>query len=176
MTKEITEQEIQEWENKIDNMTQKKIIENKQRKEKRKMLVETYEVTESADKTKVEGEEFEQFKSMIESLNLEGQQKFIQDKEVNPYRKMTSQESVVYGILCPTKTELKNFSESMIPLRVLQLATHVNSLNFIDVLEVWHSDNADIKDPVLVGRKGTSWNGEYFILARWGELLCLLMS
>jgi len=136
------------------------------------MKVETFEVTEVGCAGKIDN--FEEINALSKQLGLTGQERFLnQDKkEVIPYRKMTAQEKLVYETLCAEKTILKDYKESIIPLRVLQVASHAIELEFLTGVEVWHETNADIKDPVLVGYIGSdSWRREYYILARWGEEL-----
>lgn len=145
------------------------------------MLVETYEINEQTADGKVENEA--EIKELVEKLGLEGQSKFFKSESgqvtVFPYRKMTKQEKLVYETLCPKESEIEEFDDSLIPLRVLQVISHVKDTGFIHKLKVWHPESADIKDPVLVGVR---WNKkedigddyrdrEYYILARWGEEL-----
>ncbi len=139
------------------------------RKGESEMKVETYEVTEL---TTGGEEKVEEAKELIEQLNLEGQKELIKGEKVFPYRKMTKQERVVYKAICPEVTPVNKFSDSIIPVRVLQVIAHVKEFDFITI-EVWHQPNADIKDPILVGRKGDTWRTdvEYYLLARWGEEL-----
>jgi phage terminase large subunit-like protein len=136
------------------------------------MEIETYEVTELNSVGEVEN--VEETKKLVEELGLEGQEKFFkqESKSIFPYRKITAKEKLVYQTICSQKTDFKKYSDGIIPLRVLQVASH--ALTFGDVInavEVWHCPNGDVKDPVLVGRKGTEWSGEYYLLARWGEVL-----
>lgn len=138
------------------------------------MKVETFEVTEIG----VEGpiDNFEDCKALTEKLELKGQSKFFNSEkaEIVPYRKMTSQEALVYGKLLAKQTPLKTYEDGLIPLRVLQIASHALEIGICDEIEVWHAPNADIKDPVLVGKKKSgknSWEYERYMLARWGEVL-----
>lgn len=135
------------------------------------MEVETFEVTEVGIEGKIDN--FEECKELVDKLNLKGQKDFlnIDKKEVIPYRKMTAQEQIVYGALCQERTKLPKYGEGPIPLRVLQVASHVKELDFCDKIMVWHKANADVKDPILVGLKGNQYSGEQFMLARWGEAL-----
>ena len=143
------------------------------------MQVETFEVCEVDAKGKVvEIENAEEVAAFVEKLGLDAQKKFIgPDSEEGekpalvPYRKMTHDEAFVYSNLCPERCKLERFGESLIPLRVLQVAAHAKGCGLFDELWVWHAANADVKDPVLVGIKGSEWNGERYILARWGEVL-----
>lgn len=136
------------------------------------MQVETYEAVETTEKgVECDAEAL----ALIEKLGLDGQKKLNVtgegegDPRRNPYRKLTAQEGFVYGQLLTGRSKLKDFSEGPIPLRVLQVASHAQPL--FGYLEVWHSENADIKDPLLLGINGESWRPERFILARWGDVL-----
>lgn len=137
------------------------------------MLVETYEATETDELGFAEDRD--EAEALCKQLGLEGQKRFFRSKEEGrenscPYRKMTREEMTVYRVLCPQKTSIENYSDGPIPVRVLQVATHAKE--FFGKIEVWHPENADIKDPVLVGENRLD-NGdqEKFILARWGEVL-----
>lgn len=136
------------------------------------MKVETYEVTEVAHCT---SEESETAKALAEQLGLEGQQRYYgggdEPATSHPYRKMTKQESLVYGALLARKTELKKYADGPVPLRVLQLAAHANEVIDGATLYVWHPENADVKDPLLVAQIGPDWQCERYLLARWGEEL-----
>lgn len=87
------------------------------------MLVETFELEEVAEQPpELEAEAV----ALIEKLGLDGQQTRI------PYRKMTEEETFVYGILCPMRTPLKKYKEGPIPLRVLQVAAHATDVGMLD--------------------------------------------
>lgn len=140
------------------------------------MQVETFEVYEVDASGKVaEVENAAEVKALIEKLGLEGQQQFVEPRQggtaqVIPYRKITKEENFVYSVLCPSKVALSRFGESVIPLRVLQVAAHAKECGLFKELEVWHVDSAAIKDPVLIGKAG-QWSNEIYLLARWGEVL-----
>lgn len=137
------------------------------------MLVETYEVTE----TLADGSlEFEQEQvQLIEKLELEGQLKLVstgeaEEKNLFPYRKMSQEEKIVYETICPEKTPLESYTSSAIPLRVLQVAMHVKSFQR-GKLNVWSTTNSDVKDPVLTLEIKEGYTYQYWLLARWGEVL-----
>lgn len=143
------------------------------------MVVETYEVEEVKQATV---EQDAEAKALVEALGLEGQSKLYNpqpedsDERPFPYRKMTAQEKWVYELLLPAKTKLKNYEDGAIPLRVLQVAAHAAKLMEGRLgefnLYVWHPQNTDYKDPLLVLREGGDWTAQkYWILARWGEEL-----
>jgi len=138
------------------------------------MQVETFECNETANEPL---EESEEALRIIDVLGLKGQQELA--VQVNgrdsrcPYREMTAEENFVYRTLCPLDVELKNYKASPIPLRVLQVAAHAQSLGMFSHLYVWDRESVAIKDPVLVGYVGAYYFSpdKTFILARWGEEL-----
>jgi len=87
-----------------------------------------------------------------------------------PYRKMTLREKRIYETLLPVKDEIGVFKDSVIPLRVMQIAAHAVQFPETKRLEVWHSRT--MTDPLLVGcKENSSWTSDLFILARWGDVL-----
>ena len=135
------------------------------------IAVETFECSETAGEPI---EATEEAIGIIEKMGLSGQQKLLKpDSRVRcPYREMTADERFVYGELCPNKVKLADYDASPIPLRVLQIAAHAESLEMFKVLEVWDRETVTEKDPVLVAHTADStWDRKTFILARWGEAL-----
>lgn len=137
------------------------------------MQVETYEV-EPVEQSEMQALAAEGETSMlIESLGLEGQKTLVNKDNGTfiPYRIITREEHFVFRTLFPNKTDVKNYKDGTIPLRVLQIIAHCKILDMPDLsyLEVWHP-NAGIDDPVLVGRKGSYYDPVY-LLARWGKAL-----
>lgn len=142
------------------------------------MLVETFEIQEVAEQSKGQSDECLE---LLTELGLSGQRRFYAQESdeigVFPYRKMTAQEKLVIKTLLPESTNLKEYSDAPMPLRVLQVAAHVQGLvkHKADkdyAIEVWHPSNADYKDPYLVLRDGEKYGKhEYYILARWGDEL-----
>lgn len=134
------------------------------------MLVETYEQTETYDE---EPENREAALALVSTLGLEGQFELLGEDENGgdmPYRKMTKEEQDVYGAILSVQTDIVDYKDAPIPLRILQVASHAQPL--FDCLIVWHPKNADFKDPLLVGRKGDQYGPhQLFILARWGDEL-----
>lgn len=137
------------------------------------MLAETYETPEVDEHGTPECEA--EAVELIEQLGLEGQLSLI-NPDVNgdakriPYPKMTKEQKVVIQAVCPKESNLNEYKDQSIPLRILQVAAHAKEL--FEYLLVWHPENADEKDPYLIGRNGNGYSStEYYILARWGEQL-----
>lgn len=144
------------------------------------MIVETFEIERADDET-LNAIRDGEANLLVESLGLSGQERFYNPDTIEaiPYRKMTKDEGIVYGFLMPKKTEPAKYSDGLIPIRVLQVLQYAKSLDFFTSFEIWHPENADIKDPLLVGvvetKTQNSWgvgtNYERYLLARWGEPL-----
>lgn len=131
------------------------------------MNVETYEVNEIRqdcvdDKTEL--------LAISEKLGLFGQQSLLCDQQPTtfPYRKISVEETRVYETLLTSKCKLNEYAESVIPLRILQVAAHASEYPQCAYLQVWF--NPSMKDPLLIGRK-EQYGGDAYILARWGEIL-----
>jgi hypothetical protein len=139
------------------------------------MLVETYECEETAEETV---EMAAEAVKIIEEMNLEGQHSLIapkddgEDAERIPYREMTAEEKWVFELVCPHQEKLRTYGRAPMPVRVLQVAAHAESLGIFTELFVWAAEPQQDPDPVLVARIGDGYSGtRWFLLARWGEAL-----
>ena len=86
---------------------------------------------------------------------------------------LTKDEQFVYGVLCPERVALNSYDAAPIPLRILQVAAHAQSLGMFKHLYVWDKASQVVKDPVLVAYTGQYYFSpdHIFILARWGDEL-----
>lgn len=140
------------------------------------MQVETFECQETSAEPI---EATEEAVALMEQLGLEGQRELMcpkkHERDVrSPYREITRDERFAYQVICPQTTPLAKYKSGPIPLRVLQIAAHAQSLGMFDELVVWHRTESVVPDPVLIGVKkkpGSSWEKTEFILARWGDEL-----
>lgn len=142
------------------------------------MQVETYECVETASEPI---EATAEAIALMEELELDGQKQLVSPAESKsgggsrcPYREITSEERFVYRTMCPVSINIARYNAAPIPLRVLRIASHANSLGLFKRLMIWDHETVTVKAPVLVAFTG----GEYewidnrcFILARWGEEL-----
>jgi len=139
------------------------------------MNVETFEQTEVVG-GKLEDENSPEALELIQKLGLEGQKAMTSKTDTEiitrcPYRKMTIKEVRVYEHLYPSKIEIEDYRDSMIPLRVLQIAAHAKELNIYQKIEIW-CEKGKPTDPLLVGNlKAGQYETHYHILARWGDTL-----
>lgn len=132
------------------------------------MEIETYEMNEVRESCIDDKNEL---LALANQLGAKGQLKILESGDsvkTFPYRKITTLEKRVYETLFSSQTELKNFSESIIPVRVMQIAAHAIAYPETCYLTVWH--NRSFQDPVLIGTS-QQYGSEMYILARWGEAL-----
>jgi hypothetical protein len=138
------------------------------------MKVETYEVEEiqgDAGNMAADSEAIE----LCTQLGLVGQLALSNTETATraPYRKMTAREQLVFGLICPIKTEVSQYKSGIIPLRVLQVVAYCKENNLYKRIDVWHPEDAKL-DPVLVGATAHpdyDWmDQDLFLLARWGEV------
>lgn len=134
------------------------------------MAIETY-LIEEADALITDTETIDEWKAKVSELNLEGQQKLVNGGNSNPipFLRITKGEQRVYEELCPLRTDVHKYSNSTIPLRVLSLIALAQKEQYFDVIEIW--DNTAAPDPVAVGIKGTTYSGDVYLIARWGDEL-----
>ena len=138
----------------------------------KRMKVETFEQNEVMDDGTVEKNDDPQALEIIERLGLRGQKMLMSGDDTTraPYRQMTPLEKAVYSSLFTRHSELCDYDGGMIPVRVLQVASHARELGIFNRIEIW-SEEGIPKDPVLVGLQGTQYEKVTFILARWGNAL-----
>jgi hypothetical protein len=136
------------------------------------MKIETYEQEQQINEIgqlAADGE----YAILVEQLGLTGQKTFLDDDgspsvPVFPYPRLTEEQKRVFEYHCPLKTKLKEYRSEVIPVRVLQVASHAESCRFLKTLWVWHPKYANL-DPVLIGTTGT-YDSEPYLLARWGAV------
>lgn len=141
------------------------------------MQIETYEVEEITGEMGIMAADAEAI-DLCEKLGLVGQKQLANPDTAtrNPYREITAEERAVFEACFPNKTALENYSDGIIPLRVLQLVAHCKSENLFSKFEVWHPQRGQV-DPLLVATRtvrpaGWNWDRtDTFLLARWGDAL-----
>lgn len=134
--------------------------------------VETYEINEVVDEVTSDADSI----ALIEKMGLNGQQDLMSEDGVNicPYQQVNDEQSFIIASLCPQKYHVSEYSRGQIPLRVLQIISHVMDGNYFEEVQIWDKKDTTIKDPFLIGKKKRDANGynyDYFLLARWGDEL-----
>lgn len=127
-------------------------------------------IEEYAVETCPQSEEFtDEAKALVEKLGASEQHRFYDRAQPAAYRKMTPLEYAVYKVVLPERQEIKDFKACPIPLRVLQIGAHAQEC-LSGTLVVWHAGEGK-DDPLLTLRDGHSYNGTYYLLARWATEL-----
>jgi len=134
------------------------------------MAIETF-LIEDSEKMIAEPEHLEEWTKTVEELKLEGQKELVKpDKSPIPFLPMNANMRAVYKTLCPLYQDVKKYSSSTIPLRVLSLIALAQKEEYFKEIEIWHAD--DKPDPIAVGYiKDRYSNDGQFIIARWGDEL-----
>ena len=94
--------------------------------------------------------------------------------KVFKYRRMTTEEGFVYGVLFTGRKELGEYNE-YIPTEVLEAVADFKEscLDHICAITVWHAERYD-PDPVIVigtNKEGGNWARDTWIVARWGDAI-----
>ena len=136
------------------------------------MQVETYEIESVAFGALDMQEEVQQeVKDLIESLELEGQKELFTKKadgteDIIPYTKLDGTSLTVWSQYCPDKVGVSKYGGGIIPLRVLQIISHAQQMDWFKGMFIW-SENEYRIDPILIGKT----EKDTYILARWGDAL-----
>jgi len=134
-------------------------------------MVQTFIVEDSKDLI-YEEEKILEWREKCEALGLSGQLELIKkDKSPIPFESMNTVSNRVYSTLCPTVTNYKKYNKTTIPLEVLGIIKLSEDEHYFDEIQIWYDDKTP--DPLAVGilKKGSDWDRDYFILARWGDVL-----
>ena len=91
----------------------------------------------------------------------------------------SKEQSGVYGVVCPNREsiEAEKILDYPLPDRVKDIVKLAEVDHRFYKYEVWHADQYEIKDPILLGRVKDpgnptyTWNDKFYLIARWGEEL-----
>lgn len=98
------------------------------------------------------------------------------DKCPNVYISLNQAMQKQLKILCPLEEAVESYKRSTIPVEVLRVLKYAKEHKMFDKYYIW-SDNQK-PDPILIGfnfdsensrEKGYTWNGNRYLLARWGD-------
>lgn len=129
------------------------------------LVEETTELIHDVDK-------LDEWKKKCEELGLDSQIALASpEKSPIPFEHMNTVAVRVYETLCPAKVEFKRYQKTAIPLEVLALIQLSVNENYFDEIQIWYDDKSP--DPLAVGIKknGSSWNHDFYTIARWGDAL-----
>ena len=116
----------------------------------------------------------EKYNSLMQELGIEKPNKG--QKKPSVYLPLNDFTHNCLQILCPQKSNYKNYKASTIPVEVLEVIAYCEENKLFDKLYIY-SDTTD-PDPVLIGEnymsdedreKDYSWRMNRFLIARWGD-------
>ena len=102
----------------------------------------------------------DEWKELAAQMGLEKQMEFVQAaKSPLPYPYMNQSMQNIFGTLCPTKIEFKEYSKTPIPLEVMRELAFCKSENYFSDIKIWYDDKTP--DPIAVGTT-TRYSASYY--------------
>jgi hypothetical protein len=102
----------------------------------------------------------DEWKELAAQMGLNKQLEFVQQaKSPLPYPYMNQSMQNIFGTLCPTKIEFKEYSKTPIPLEVIRELAFCVTENYFTTIQIWYDDKAP--DPIAVGTS-TRYRGSYY--------------
>jgi hypothetical protein len=131
----------------------------------RQVQIETYQVEDA----EWPGDEVdkEAYLALAEKIGAKKQVDLVNDEGAIPFQRMSDAVKHTWKAFCPGQHRLAEFSDSMIPMRVMKLLDHCIEKKYFGHIEIWTESETN-PDPVAVGYMG---NDARYLLARWGEAL-----
>ena len=139
-------------------------------------VVETFYIEETVNLIH-DTEALTKWNDRVAELGLEGQKTVVkEDKSPIPFLWMNQALISTFETLCPTKTTIEKFSQSPIPVELLDTVSLCKRERYFDKIEVWYNEKD--KDPVIVGylfdQKETGWSKEFYakkyLIGRWADV------
>jgi hypothetical protein len=121
--------------------------------------VESYNAEQDSDEAKAAAYHRE---CLCNRLSLKGQTEL----PAVPFEPMSESEKRVYQTLCPADEDIKSYTRSTIPTRILELLDRWGGL--FTKIRIWSDGKAD---PLVIGFISDGWNAQPYLLARWGNEL-----
>ena len=124
-------------------------------------IVETFIVNETKELI-YDNEKLDQWNGLVERLGLKGQTNICaKDKSPIPFLPMNRSLENVFRQLLPTKVLVSEFSQSPIPLEILDLVALSMKEEYFQGVEIWYDEK--FKDPACIGYTGhweqATWDG-----------------
>lgn len=102
----------------------------------------------------------DEWKELAAQMGLEKQMEFVQAaKSPLPYPYMNQSMQNIFGTLCPTKIDFKEYSKTPIPLEVMRELAFCKSEKYFSDIKIWYDDKTP--DPIAVGRT-TRYSASYY--------------
>ena len=122
----------------------------KNNSESMKTIVETFLIEENVELI-YDNEKLEKWNSLVVQLGLEGQANITKpDKSPIPFMHMKRSLIAMFNVLCPVKTNIRQFNITPIPLEILDLVSLSEKEQYFSEIEIWYDDKKP--DPVCVGK------------------------
>jgi len=139
-------------------------------------VVETFYVAETVNLIH-DNEALSKWNERVSELGLEGQKSVVkEEKSPIPFLWMNQALISTFETLCPTKTTIEKFSQSPIPVELLDTVSLCKKEEYFDKIEVWYNEKD--KDPVIVGYlfdpKESGWSQDFYakkyLIGRWADM------
>lgn len=102
----------------------------------------------------------DEWKELAAQMGLNKQLEFVeQAKSPLPYPYMNQSMQNIFGTLCPTKIEFKEYSKTPIPLEVIKELAFCVGENYFNSIQIWYDDKTP--DPIAVGTS-TRYSASYY--------------
>jgi hypothetical protein len=131
------------------------------------MAVQEYLIEEVESLTQPSEDRVEWLQKVTD-LNLEGQLQLgnnVPEKGPIPFPLMNGSMTHIFETLCPSKSILKDYNKTAIPLRALALIGLSVQNEYFGKIEIWYDEEE--LDPIVVGCDGQ----DKYLLARWADEL-----
>lgn len=144
-------------------------------------VVETFIIEETSNLIH-DNESLAKWNEHIDALGLAGQREVVKtDKSPIPFLWMNSALIATFETLCPTKVDIAKYSQTPIPVEILDLVALSKREEYFDMIQIWFNETD--RDPVCIGfkvdeeykRKGKDvWRWAHYskkyLIGRWADV------
>ena len=113
------------------------------------MTIQTFRNAE-LDNVILEIGDQDEWKQLAAEMGLDKQMEFVQQaKSPLPYPYMNQSMQNIFGTLCGTKTDVKDYSKTPMPLEVMRELAFCKTEKYFNTIRIWYDDKTP--DPIAVG-------------------------
>jgi len=113
------------------------------------MTIQTFRNAE-LDNVILEIGDQDEWKQLAAEMGLDKQMEFVQQaKSPLPYPYMNQSMQNIFGTLCGTKTDFKDYSKTPMPLEVMRELAFCKTEKYFTTIKIWYDDKTP--DPIAVG-------------------------